>query len=171
MELEPYTNNTIIPSRSEYQIRHFVIGQHDTPAMQWRQILIEAQDMAYKIRSAELHLKKERIQLERLLASDDEIDAIDAEQKQLDITLTERTLAGARMELKWLQDIAEEIGAHTFQQIEDDQPEYWRRRLHRQADTDILSRNQGISAGNITSMLNAGFMRWEDEQCAIAPGD
>lgn len=168
MELEKYTNNTIIPSRSKFQLRHFVINQHDTPAMQWRQILIEAQDMAYKIRSAELGLQKSRIELDRLLASDDPIDQIDAEQKNLDITLTERVLAGARLELAWLQEIAEEVGPHSFEQIEADQPEYWRKRLQRQADTDVLAAQRGISAGNIQSMLNAGLIEWHDEAVAAA---
>lgn len=172
MELEHYTTDTIIPSRSRYQLRQFVIGQHDTPAMQWRQVLIEAQDMAYKIRSAELAIEKSRIEIHRLMSSGDPIDAIDAEQKQLDITLTERTLAGARMELAWLQEIADEIGAHSFDEIEADQPNYWAKRLQRQADLDVLARHEGISAGNLTSMLNAGMLTYQQEEpCAISPGN
>lgn len=173
MHLEKHTANTIIPSRSRFQLRQFVIGQHDTPAMQWRQVLLEAQDLAYKIRSAELAIEKSRIEIHRLMSSGDPIDAIDAEQKQLDITLTERTLAGARLELSWLQEIADEVGAHTFDEIEADQPTYWVRRLQRQADLDVLSRVEGISPGNLGSMLNAGILTYqhEEEPCAIAPGD
>jgi hypothetical protein len=172
MNLEKYTASTIIPSRSKYQLRHFVIGQHDTPAMRWRQVLLEGQDMAYKIRSAELSLQKSRIKLDQLLASDDPIDAIDAEQQQLDLTLLERTLAGARLELQWLTEIAEEVGVHTFDEIEADQAEYWHRRLQRQADADILAARQGISAGNIAAMLQAGLIEWSNgAPSALTPGD
>lgn len=173
MNLDRYTADTIIPSRSRYQLRQFVIGQHDTVPMQWRQVLIEAQDLAYKIRTAELAVQKSRIEIDRLLATGDALDAIDAEQKQLDVTLTERTLAGARLELRWLQEFADEIGPHTFDQIEADQPTYWAKRLQRQADLDVLSRQEGIGAGNLASMLNAGLITYNAEgtQCAISPGN
>jgi hypothetical protein len=169
VNLERYTDATIIPSRSRYQLRHFVIGQHDTAPMQWRQILIEAQDMSYKIRMAELDCAKKRIEIDRLLATGDPIDAIEAEEKQMGLVLTERTLKGARMELAWLQELAEEVGSFTFEQIEDDQPDYWRRRLHRQAGMDQMAATQGITAGNLQAMLNAGLIaRAENE---LAPGE
>jgi hypothetical protein len=170
MNLEPYTINTIIPSRSRYQLRQFVIGVHDTAPMQWRQILIEAQDLAYKIRMAELDCERKRIEIHKLLSTGDPLDAIEAEEKQLGLTLTERTLAGARLELSWLQELADEVGPHTFEQIEADQPEYWSKRLSRQAGLDQLAATQGISAANLQSMLNAGILKTEEEQCAISPG-
>ena len=160
MNIEPYVQQTILTSRTRYQLRHFVIDQHDTPAMQWRQVLIEGQDLAYKIRMAELGLEKTKIEIHRLLSTGDPIDAITAEEKQIGMVLTERTLAGARLELQWLQEIAEEIGAHTFEEIEADQPLYWAKRLQRQADLDVLSVTQGISAGNLQSMLNAGLLTY-----------
>lgn len=172
MNLEKYTSNTIIPSRTRFQLRHFVVGLHDTPAMQWRQILIEGQDMAYKIRMAELSIEKAKIEIHKLLSTGDPIDAIEAEEKQLGMTLTERTLQGARMELQWLQEMAEEVGPFTFEEIEDDQPEYWTKRLQRQADIDQFSIANGISTGNVQSMLNAGLLSEKgEEQCAISPGN
>ena len=164
MNLDRLTDSTIIPSRSRYQIRHFVIGQHDTDPMRWRQVLIEAQDLAYKIRLAEIDCAKKRIEIERLLSSGDPIEALEAEERQLGIVLTERTLEGARMELAWLQEIADEIGAYTFEEIEADQPRYWRLRLDRQASLDKLAATEGVSPGNLASMLNAGLLhRASDE--------
>jgi hypothetical protein len=170
MNLERHTSHTIIPSRSRYTLRQFVIGQHDTAAMQWRQILIEAQDLAYKIRMAELDVEKKRIEIHRLMSSGDPIDAIEAEEKRLGIVLTERTLEGARMELGWLQELADEVGEHTHDEIEADQPEYWAKRLNRQAGLDRLAAIEGVSAGNLQSMLNAGLLAKESEQCAISNG-
>jgi hypothetical protein len=169
MNLERYTSQTIIPSRSRYQLRHFVIGAHDTAPMQWRQILIEAQDLSYKIRMAELNCERQRIEIHKLLSTGDPLDAIEAEEKQLGLTLTERTLQGAYLELGWLEELAEEIGEYTFDQIEEDQPNYWAARLSRQAGVDQLSATHGIGAGNLESMRLAGLLEKEDEQCAISP--
>lgn len=129
--------------------------------------------MAYKIRMAELSIEKAKIEIHKLLSSGDPLEAIEAEEKELGIILTERTLAGARMELEWLREVAAEVGAHTFEEIEADQPNYWAKRLQRQADLDVLALQQGVSPGNLSSMLNAGMLTYkqENEPCAILPGD
>jgi len=172
MNLQPYVQSSVIASRTEFQVRHFVIGQHDTPQMQWRQILIEAQQLAYNIRMAELDIERKRIEIHKLLSTGDPLDAIQAEEKQLGIVLTERTLAGARLEMSWLEELAKEVGSYTFEEIEADQPNYWEKRLQRQADIDQFSTRNGIGAGNVQSMLNARLLRnKEDEPCAISPGN
>jgi hypothetical protein len=170
MNLEPYTAQTVIPSRTRFQLRQFVIGQHDTAPMQWRQILIEAQDLAYKIRMAELDCERKRIEIHKLLSTGDPLDAIEAEEKQLGLTLTERTLQGAHLELGWLQELADEVGPHTIDEIEADQHNYWTARLNRQAGLDQLSATQGITTGNLESMRLAGLLTKEDDQCAISSG-
>jgi hypothetical protein len=170
MNLERYTTHTVIPSRSRYQLRQFVIGAHDTAPMQWRQILIEAQDLAYKIRLAELDCERKRIEIHKLLSTGDPLDQIEAEEKQLGLTLTERTLQGAHLELGWLQELADEVGPHTIDEIEADQHNYWTARLNRQAGLDQLSATQGITTGNLESMRLAGLLTKEDDQCAISSG-
>jgi len=166
MNLEPYTSQTVMPSRSRFQLRQFVIGQHDTAPMQWRQILIEAQDLAYKIRMAELDVERKKIEIHKLLSTGDPLDAIEAEEKQLGVTLTERTLAGAHMELGWLQELADEVGPYSQEEIEADQPEYWQARLSRQAGLDQMALEQGISASNLQSMLNAGLL-YDNQQKSL----
>jgi hypothetical protein len=170
MNLITQTAFTILPSRSRYQIRQFVIGQHDTKPMQWRQVVLEAQKLAYEIAMAELDVRRKELEIERLLASNDELDAIEAKEKRLGITLTERTLKGAMLELKWLEELASEIGQFTAEEVEANQPEYWRLRLSRQAGLDQLSAQQGIGAGNLQSMLSAGLLAQEG-QCGILPGN
>jgi len=163
MDIEKYAEQYIFPSRSRYQLENFVVGQHDTPQMQWKQVLLEGQQLAYNIKSAEINIKKTQIEMEKLLQTGDEIDALDAEQKRLDIILTERTLAGAKLELAWLEEVAGRIGAYTFEEVEADQPKYWQLRLQRQADTDALSQIEGISPSNIASMMNAGMIEYKKE--------
>jgi hypothetical protein len=166
-QLETQQQNAIITSRTKFQLQKFTIGQHDTQPMQWRQILLEAQDLLYKIKSAEIHLRKMQIEHDKLVSTGDPIDALDAEQKQLDMIMTTRALEGAKIELEWLEDIAKEVGVYTFEEIEDDQPEYWAKRLQRQVDLDILGRDQGINPGNLQSMLNAGLLSYQEDQTAL----
>jgi hypothetical protein len=163
-------SNTILPERSRYQLRHFIIGQHDTAPMQWRQILLEAQDLSYKIRMAELDCERKRIEIHKLLSTGDPLDAIEAEEKQLGITLTERILQGAHLELSWLQELAEEVGSYSHDEIEADQHNYWTLRLNRQAGIDQLASQQGIGSANLQSMLSAGLLNREETPCAISPG-
>ncbi len=161
--------STILPSRSRYQLRNFVIGQHDTKPMQWRQVLLEAQQLAYNIAMAELDIKRKEIEIQRLHATGDELDAIDAEEKRLGIAFTQRVLAGARLELSWLEEFAHEIGEYTLDQIEANQSDYWKLRLQRQAGIDQMAAQQGIGAANLQSMLSAGLLQ-KEEQCAISSG-
>jgi len=165
-----FQNTLIITSRSRYQLANFVIGQHDTAPMRYRQILIEAQDLSCKIRMAELDIQKKKIEIERLRASGDPIDAIEAEEKQIGITLTEQALKGAIVELAWLQEMATETGEFTFEQIEADQPAYWTARLNRQGELERLSAQSGITSANLQSMLMAGLLK-KEEPCAISSGD
>lgn len=164
MDLEPYAETTIIPSRTRYELEQFVIGQHATAPMQWRQLIIEAQDMAYKIRMAELDCQKKQIEIERLLCTGDDIDAIEAERLKVNLILTERTLEGARLEFNWLQELAEEVAPHTLLEIENDQPNYWRQRLEKQAGLEQLSATQGISSSNLQSMELIGILQTEETQ-------
>lgn len=151
-------------------MRHFVLGQHDTAPMQWRQILLEAQDLIYKIRLAEIAVQKASIEIERLMSTGDELDALEAEEKELGVVLTKRTLQGARQELLWLQELADEVGSFTAEEIEADQPNYWSLRLNRQAGLDRLALAEGVSPANLQSMLSAGLLTKEDP-CAISSGN
>ena len=47
--------------RSRYQLVHFVLGQHDTPEMQFYQLMLELQDMGYKLRMAQLNVRKTEV--------------------------------------------------------------------------------------------------------------
>lgn len=156
--VESQALDTIIPSRSKYQIRHFVIGQHDTPEMQWRQIILEAQSLEYSIRQARLEIELTEIKITELLATGNRKDQIKAEKKRLGLVLSQRALAGAELELEWLKELAAEVGYYSPEEIEDNQAEYWAKRLTRQADIDRASIAEGISAGNLFSMLNAGLV-------------
>lgn len=162
-ELEKLSNTTIIPSRSKYQIEHFVVHQHDTPEMQFQQILIEGADLTYKIKLAELNIKKTEIEIARLRNTKDEIDAIEADVKELGLSYTRLTLEGAKYELAVLEELFAKYPIYSYSDIEKNQPEYWNLRLSRQAQLELAERQQGVSAGNLSSMINAGLIKRELE--------
>lgn len=158
-EIEKIASDYVVRERSDYQLRHFVIGQHDTPQMRYRQILLEVKTLLMNLRLAELDIEKRRIKLDRL--TDDPLDAIKAEKLRLGIAVTLDTMEGARRELAFLVDLAKEYPEFTSQEIEDNQQEYWEARLQRQANVDRMSVEQQVSSGNLTSMLYAGLLHRE----------
>jgi hypothetical protein len=162
-DIEAISKNYVIRSRTRYQLENFVISQHDTPEMQYRQILIEAQDLIYKIKLTELDIKKAQIKIEKLKDSNDPLDVIKKEKTQLSLAMTQMTLEGAKLELQDLENLFKKYPNYTPEQIEINQPEYWEKRLNRQAQADIVSAQQGISQGNLLSMLSAGLLSQNPE--------
>lgn len=124
--------------RSRFQLERFVVGQHDTPEMQYHQIITEIQALYYTIKQVNLEVEKTRIEIQRLRATGDEIDAIDAEIKELGIEQTSVVAVGAFRELEVLLELKAKYPQYTRQDIEAGQEEYWSLRLERQK----LSPNQ-----------------------------
>jgi hypothetical protein len=150
-----------IQSRSNYQLQKFVVGQHDTPEMRFRQIIIEAKDLLYKIQRNELGIEIKKRKIQKLLASKDEVKHLKAAQLQLDLSVTLEALEGARRELDYLVELSKDYRHYTPDEIEANQEDYWELRLTRQATTDRMALEQGIDKGNLASMMNAGLVQKE----------
>jgi len=142
--------------RSRYQLIHFVIGQHDTPEMRFYQLCLELQDMGYKLRTAQLSVRKTEIEIARLLETGDEIDAIEAEEKQVGLEQTQIVMRGAERELAVLTDLFDESQKFTRDEIEHAQPEYWEKRLTRQTNLQIMS--GGVQWAQLDSLRQAGLL-------------
>lgn len=154
----------LVRSRSNYQLRHFVIGQHDTPEMQFRQILIEAKHLYHRITEIELELQMEQLKIDRLEASGDPMKLLKAQKRRLNKNAVEESLITAREELDYLLEMSREYKHYTKEEIEAAQPRYWELRLTRQAELDQKATESGVNVGNLTSMLQAGLLRKEIEQ-------
>tara|TARA_Y100000034_G_scaffold61792_1_gene75015 strand:+ start:17 stop:547 length:531 start_codon:yes stop_codon:yes gene_type:complete len=142
--------------RSRYQLVHFVIGQHDTPEMRFYQLCLELQDMGYKLRTAQLSVRKTEIEIARLLETGDELDAIEAEEKQVGLEQTQIVMRGAERELAVLTDLFDESQKFTRDEIEHAQPEYWEKRLTRQTNLQIMS--GGVQWAQLDSMRQIGML-------------
>ncbi len=142
--------------RSRYQLVHFVLGQHDTPEMRFYQLCLELQDMGYKLRMAQLNVKKTEIEIARLVATGDDLDAIEAEEKQVGLEQTRIVMRGAERELAILTDLFDESQKFTRDEIEHAQPEYWQKRLTRQTNLQIMS--GGVQWAQLDSLRQAGLL-------------
>ena len=142
--------------RSRFQLIHFVLGQHDTPEMQFYQLCIELQDMGYKLRIAKLGIRKAEIEIARLLETGDELDAIEAEEKQVGLEQTRIIMGGAEREIAGLTDLFNESQKFTRDEIEHAQPEYWQKRLTRQTNLQIMS--GGVQWAQLDSMRQIGLL-------------
>ncbi len=142
--------------RSRYQLIHFVIGQHDTPEMRFYQLCLELQDMGFKLRTAQLSVRKTEIEIARLLETGDELDAIEAEEKEVGLEQTRIVMRGAEREIAVLTDLFDESQKFTRDEIEHAQPEYWEKRLTRQTNLQIMSGNVGWA--QLDSMRQIGLL-------------
>ena len=142
--------------RSRYQLIHFVLGQHDTPEMQFYQLMLELQDMGHKLRMAEIGVRKAEIEIARLLETGDELDALEAEEAQVGLEQTQIVMKGAQREIAILEDIFNTCQHYTRDEIEHAQPEYWQKRLTRQTNLQMMSGNVGWA--QLDSMRQIGML-------------
>ena len=129
--------------RSRYQLIHFVIGQHDTAEMRFYQLCLELQDMGYKLRIAQIGIRKAEVEIRRLLETGDELDALEAEEKEVGLGQTRVVMHGAEREIAILTDLFA-------------QPEYWQKRLTRQTNLQIMSGSVGWA--QLDSMRQIGML-------------
>jgi len=142
--------------RSRYQLVHFIIGQHDTPEMRFYQLCLELQDMGYKLRMAEIAVRKSQVEIARLLATGDELDALEAEEKQVGLEHTRVVMLGAEREIAILTDLFDESTHYTRTEIEAAQGAYWQARLTRQTNLQIMA--GGVQWAQLDSMRQAGLL-------------
>lgn len=143
--------------RSRFQLEKFVVGQHDTDDQQYRQTLIEIQNLFYTIKVVKLKLKKNEVEIARLVASGDEIDSIDAEIKKLEMEQTRLTMIGAERELKDLVEMWEMFEhKYTYEEMEKLQPEYWSARLTRQAQLEAMGSGGKIGWASLDALRQVG---------------
>ena len=142
--------------RSLFQLVHFVIGQHDTPEMRFYQTVIELQDMGYKLRLAQLSARRAEVEIARLEATGDDLDAIEAEEKQVGLEQTRIVMRGAERELAILANLFDKSQKFTRDEIEHAQPEYWQKRLTRQTNLQMMAGS--VQWAQLDSLRQAGLL-------------
>ena len=142
--------------RSRYQIIHFVLGQHEAPEMRFYQLMQEMMDTGYKLRMAELGVRKAKIEIARLQETGDELDAIEAEEKQVGLEQTLIVMKGAQREMAVMQDLFDDCQHYTRDEIEHAQPEYWEKRLTRQTNLQLMAGS--VQWAQLDTLRQAGLL-------------
>jgi hypothetical protein len=150
--------------RSNFQIQKFVVGQHDTKEMQYIQTLNELQSLYYTLKRVSLEIKKSEIEIERKRATGDEIDEIDAQLQELSLEQTRLMGIGSFRELEELLSIFDSFEhKYTRQEIEEAQPDYWNKRLQRQAILESIGGSQA-QASHLDALRQIGAIEVSPEQ-------
>jgi hypothetical protein len=158
----------ISQSRSDYQLEKFVVNQHDTDEMRYVQTLLEIQNIYYTVKYLSLETQKNQIKVDRLKATGDEIDAIDAEQIELGMEQTKLASLGTLRELETLLGILKQFPRYTRSEIEAGQKDYWNKRMYRQIETDQMGGRPSIAA-HLNSLIQMGELSYvaENEKQSI----
>jgi hypothetical protein len=144
--------------RSRFQLEKFVVGQHDTPEQQYKQTLLEIQHLYYTLKTVNLTLKKDQIEIDRLRMTGDEIDELDAQIKEIALEQSRLIAIGAQRELHDLIEIWESFEhKYTYEELETLQPEYWNKRLNRQSILESIG-GSSAQASHLDSLRQIGAL-------------
>lgn len=142
--------------RSDYAIQNFVVGQHDTDTRKYSQCVIELQVKYGAIRRALLTERKLQIEIKKLLDSGDEIQQIEAEEKQIDLDETRLAMQGAFREFECLYAIFRSFPKQfSHEELQAGEVEYWHKRLNRQAAQELLAGGR-VGVGNQEALAQIG---------------
>lgn len=146
---------TIQQPRSDFALKHFVVGQHDLPGRQRVQAIMELQSKLFQIKRAKVARQKIKLTIEKENKRYETGDGLTQREAQLEIDSAEIDIAeidlamiGAVREANTLLAILSNMPKYTREQLEEEEAEYWKRRLTRQYV--IGGRDIG---GNLEAML------------------
>ena len=141
--------------RSDFALRHFVVGQHDLPGRQRQQVIVELQGMMFELanqaddlRLAELDIEDLQLKLKKESGTKAERLKIRIGQKERQIEQINIRLTGQLRECDTLYAMLQMMPNYTKEQLEAEEEAYWSRRLSRQYN--LSQRDVG---GNLTAIL------------------
>lgn len=143
--------------RTSFQLKHFVMDEHDLPERKFLQLMMELKSMRDGFISDTFEIEKLKIEIKRLLSSDDEIDNLDAMKKQYCLKQLEENMLFREREIKTIVDLINSLPKiYTYDEIEAAEFHYWQHRLTRQAFEDMMTAQTGINQGNVRANIQAG---------------
>lgn len=146
----------IYQSRSRYQIEKFVVGQHDSPEMQYKQLVIEASGLIETIKESELRIEKIKSQANELRETGLQSNSIEAEIVELEIPRLEKHIQGANRELAIMQELFDSFPKFTNEEIEQAQESYWKNRLVKVAELQMLGKQVGVDWAQLEAIHQSG---------------
>lgn len=145
-------------SRTDYELQHFVVGQHDTMAQQYAQCVLELQIKYSNVRRAIITKKKITAEIEELdrQKNGSTILQCDIDLKKIDLEDQDLAMLGALREFQALHRIFKAFPKRfTRAELNGAQEEYWIKRLTRQANQDLMASGR-VGTGNIDALRMIG---------------
>lgn len=129
-------------SRTDFQLKYFVINQHPTDEMKYKQCLLEIQSLYFSLSNLDLDIESEIIKKDRLSSSNDELDLIETKKINLKLQQNKLSRLGMLRELDSLLVILNSFDKHyTKEEIETNQEQYWKIRLMKEYEIENISRS------------------------------
>ena len=143
--------------RTPFELRHFVVGQHESEPRAWAQCTLELDTKLRNLRRAEISERQLRRKIERLEARGTEAALDKAELTRIDLEEQSLAVLGAQREAEALYAIWQSFGrTYTREELNAAEAEYWQKRLTRQAMLD-MNANGRIGVGNQDALRMAGM--------------
>ena len=142
--------------RTSFQLERFVMQEHDLPERKFLQLMMELKSMRDGFISDCFEIEKLKIEIKRLLATNDEIDNLEACKKQYILRQYEENMIFREREIKTIVRLINSLPKiYTYDEIEAAESVYWEHRLTRQAFEDMISAQTGINQGNVRANIQA----------------
>ena len=142
--------------RSEYELRKFVIESQDTQAKAYAHCVLELSNKYDNLRFANIDVQIKEHEIADLEIKGDKISMLEAQKKRIELEQTNRARVGALREFEALYRIWNEFEhKYTRAEIDADQPEYWSRRISRQANNDMVATGR-VSPSNVDALRMIG---------------
>jgi hypothetical protein len=143
--------------RTSFQLERFVMQEHDLPERKFLQLMMELKSMRDGFIGDCFEIEKLKIEIKRLLATNDEIDNLEACKKQYILRQCEENMIFREREIKTIVRLINSLPKiYTYDEIEAAESVYWEHRLTRQAFEDMVSAQTGINQGNVRANIQAG---------------
>lgn len=143
--------------RTDFELRHFVVGQHDTAPRQYAQCVLEMQIKLQGLRRADVRKRQIRRRIDALRARNTPASMDKAELLELDLHEQELACVGAKRELAALLTMFRGFPRqYSREELNDADQSYWVQRLTRQANQDIVATGR-IGTGNLEALRQVGL--------------
>jgi hypothetical protein len=143
--------------RTDFQLEHFVIGNHEVREQQYAHCVLNLRLKYDVLRKTQIHLEKITYEIDELKKKDDKLSEFEWREKEIDREICANAVLGAMREFNTLYEMWGTFEhKYTRAEIDAAQPEYWRKRLTRQANEDLLATGR-VGKGNIQSLKQIGL--------------
>ena len=140
--------------RTDFQLRHFVVGQHDTDPRRWSQCVLELSLKIHLLKRAKIECRIAERKIAEMRAGGMEDEA---ELAELDLEQHDLAVIGAAREAETLYAIYKAFGrTYSHDELMAAEAEYWKARLARQAKHSLVATGR-IGIGDLDSLQQIGW--------------